>query len=66
MNEDLQLKDGTKWLRIAATCPNADAKAFLARILMHKVDDPDAIAEVTKIIGDFECVIWKGGQAVGK
>jgi hypothetical protein len=44
----LQLDTRTKWLRLAAKCPNAEVKGYLAKILMHNGDDPAAAAEISQ------------------
>jgi len=56
MNEELQLEAGTRWLRIAARCSNADVKASLARILMHNEDDPTTVTELNHLISEVRAI----------
>jgi hypothetical protein len=50
----LELDTGMKWLRIAARCPDAGSKAYLAKMLMmYKKDDSAAVVEIGRLIEEI-------------
>ena len=56
LDEALDLKCATRWLRSAARCPGAryaGSRELLAYYLMHDKDDPAIAAEITALIGEI-------------
>jgi len=49
----LDLDAATKYLRIAAKCPDVAPKEYLVNILMHSVDNPAVSAEIKLLVDDI-------------
>lgn len=49
----LELDTATKFLRIAAKCPDNAPKEYLVHILMHNKDDSETTAEIHQLIDEI-------------
>lgn len=52
----LDLDAATKWLRLAAKCPDVTPKEYLAEILVRNKDDPAAATEVSQLVAEIRAI----------